>query len=163
MAAPVLIAAGAALAQPALAQPRGGPEGPARLEAPGLAMGDPHRVERMLDSVDATPDQRAQIRQILDAARADLKAQHEAGRKLHEQSQALFGQPTVDAAAAESLRQQMSAQRDQASKRMLQAMLAVSAVLTPEQRKAIAERAARHRAMMERHRAEREALDKSGH
>ena len=70
---------------------------------------------------------------------------------------ALFAQPTVDARAAETLRQQMLAQHDQVSKRALQAMLDVSRVLTAEQRKALADRMAQRKAMMERHRAEREA------
>ena len=48
--------------------------------------------------------------------------------------------PNVDAAAAESLRQQMLQQHDQASRRMLQAMLDVSKVLTPEQRVKLGER-----------------------
>jgi len=52
----------------------------------------------------------------------------------------IFAAPTVDAAAAESVRQQMLAQHDQASKRMLQAMLDVSNVLTPEQRAKMAAR-----------------------
>jgi Spy/CpxP family protein refolding chaperone len=40
---------------------------------------------------------------------------------------------------------------------MLQMMLDISAVLTPEQRKALAERMAQRRSMMERHRAGRAA------
>ena len=55
-------------------------------------------------------------------------------RALREQSMQLFTQPNVDANAAETLRQQMLQQHDQASKRMLQAMLDASRVLTPEQR-----------------------------
>lgn len=119
----------------------------------GMGMGAPRRLERMLDAVNATPEQRTQIRQIAQAARADLQAQHEAGRALREQGAALFAQPTVDARAAEALRQQMLARHDQASKRMLQMMLDVSAVLTPEQRKALAERMAQRRSMMEHRRA----------
>ena len=69
-----------------------------------------------------------------------MKAQREAGRALREQGLQLFTQPTVDATAAEALRQQMLAQHDQASKRMLQAMLDVAKVLTPEQRAQLAER-----------------------
>ena len=61
----------------------------------------------------------------------------------------IFAAPTVDAAAAESLRQQMLAQHDQASKRMLQAMLDVSKVLTPEQRAKMAERAKQRQAVMQ--------------
>jgi Spy/CpxP family protein refolding chaperone len=73
---------------------------------------------------------------------------------------ALFTQPTVDARAVETLRQQMLAQHDQASKRMLQTMLDVSRVLTPEQRKTLADRMAQRRSMMDRHRTERDTLDK---
>ena len=52
----------------------------------------------------------------------------------------IFAAPNVDAAAAESVRQQMLQQHDQASKRMLQARLDASKVLTPEQRAKMAER-----------------------
>lgn len=106
--------------------------------------------DRMLDAVNATADQRTQIRQIMDAAHADLKAQREAGRALHDQLRQAFVQPTVDARTVEALRQQQVAQHDAASRRMMQAMLDVSRVLTPEQRARIAEHMAQRRAQMER-------------
>ena len=115
----------------------------------GPMMGGMHG-ERMLDAVNATPDQRAQIKQIMDAAHADMKAQREAGRPLHDQMRQLFAQPTVDARVAETLRQQLLVQHDQASKRMMQAMLEASRVLTPEQRAKLAEMAGQRRGMMER-------------
>lgn len=105
---------------------------------------------RMLDAVGATAEQKAQVKQIMDAAQTDLKAQRDAGRGLHDQMHQLFTQPTVDARAVETLRQQMLAQHDQASKRMMQAMLEASRVLTPEQRAKMAEMAGQRRAMMER-------------
>jgi Spy/CpxP family protein refolding chaperone len=126
----------------------------------GMAMVHPRQMERMFDSIGASAEQRAQIRQIMESARTDLKAQREAGRALREQGQALFTQPTVDARAAEALRQQLLAQHDQASKRTLQALLDVSRVLTPEQRKAITDRLAERRAMMERRRAEHDSAAK---
>lgn len=97
-------------------------------------------VDRMLDGLNATDAQRTQIKQIGQAAAADMKAQHEAGRALRDKAMQVFAAPNVDAAAAEGVRQQMLAQHDQASKRMLQAMLDVSKVLTPEQRAKLAER-----------------------
>lgn len=115
----------------------------------GPIMGGMHS-ERMLDAVNATADQRAQVKQIMDAARTDMKAQRQAGRPLHDQMRQLFAQPTVDARVAETLRQQLMAQHDQASKRMMQAMLDISRVLTPEQRAKMAEMAAQRRGMMER-------------
>lgn len=126
----------------------------------GMMMGGPRGMMRLLDDVDATPEQRTQIRTILQAAMTDLRGQRAGGTALRDQAAAIFTAPTVDARAAETLRQQMLAQHDQASKRMLQAMLDVSRVLTPEQRKAIGERMAQRRSMMQRHRAERDALEK---
>jgi periplasmic protein CpxP/Spy len=155
LAATVTLALAAGLAQTASAQPHEGHGGPGM----GMMAGR-HHVERMLDAVNASADQRAQIKQIMKAAGDDLRAQRESGRKLHQDMQALFTQPTVDARAAEALRQQLLAQHDQASKRMLQAMLDASRVLTPEQRQTLAEKMAQRRSMMERHRAEREATEK---
>jgi Spy/CpxP family protein refolding chaperone len=114
---------------------------------------------RALDSIGATAEQKAQLRQIMESARADLKPLREAARGLHQQLRGLFAQPTVDANAAEALRQQLQANREQASKRMMQAMIDSSRVLTPEQRKQLAERSEQRRSMMQRHRAEREALE----
>jgi Spy/CpxP family protein refolding chaperone len=164
LSATLLVAFAASVTQTAMAQPQGGPGGMHGMQGMhgghgmGMGMGQPRQVERMLDAVNASAEQRAQVKQIVQAAQADMGAQHEASRALHQQSQALFAQPTVDARAAEALRQQMLAQHDQASKRMLQTMLDVSRVLTPEQRKTLADRMAQRRTMMERHRAERGAL-----
>lgn len=155
LAATLTVALAAGLAQTASAMPHDGPGGPGM----GL-MGGGRHVERMLDAVNATAEQRTQIQQIMKAAADDLRAQRDSGRKLHQDMQALFTQPTVDARAAETLRQQMLAQHDAASKRMLQAMLDASRVLTPEQRKTLADRMTQRRTMMERHRSERQQLDK---
>lgn len=135
---------------------RGMPGG--RQGGPEMARGDmgPLRhMARMLDLAKATPEQRSQIHQIMQAARQDLHAQHQAGRQLRDQQAALLTQPTVDTAAVETLRQQLLAQHDKASKRLTQALVDASRVLTAEQRKLVGE----HRAMMERHRSERQALE----
>lgn len=116
-------------------------------------------MERMLDGVNATAEQRAQIQRIVEAARKDLQGQREQRRALHEQGMKLFAQPTVDANAVEQLRQQRMAQHDQASRRMTQAMLEVSQVLTPEQRQQLAERRAKRQELMQRHLQERRALE----
>jgi Spy/CpxP family protein refolding chaperone len=125
----------------------------------GMGMMDGRGGERLLDSVGASAEQKTQLRQIKETARNDLKPVREAGQALHRQLAALFAQPTVDARAVESLRQQLQANREQASKRMTQAMLDASRVLTPEQRKQMAERMEQRHGMMQRHRAEREALE----
>ncbi len=119
-----------------------------------------HMSERMLDSVNATPEQRTQIKQIMQGAMTDLAAQREAGRALRMQAMTVFTQPNVDANAAEALRQQMLARHDQASKRMMQAMLETSRVLTPDQRRQLAEGLAKRQEMMQRHQRERGQMDK---
>jgi len=124
--------------------------------APGMGMHggmlSGRMLDRLLSDVKATDAQRAQILKIADSARADITKLHEGGSKLHEQSMAVLTQPTVDAAAAEKLRQQMLAQHDQVSKRMLTAMLDISKVLTPEQRATLAVRMKEHQKMREEHR-----------
>lgn len=108
-------------------------------------------MNRMLDRVDATPAQRAQIQPIVDKATKDLTALHDEGRALHEQGMKLWSQPKLDASAAEKVRKQMLRHHDKVSQRMLQAMLEVGNVLTPAQRAQLAERMQkRHERMMER-------------
>ena len=130
------LAAGPAGAQPMM---HGGPMG----GSPGFGgpgMFAPRAVDHMLDGLNASDAQRSQIKQIVQAAATDLRAQHDAAQGLREKTMQVFAAPNVDAAAAESLRQQMLQQHDQASRRMLQAMLDVSKVLTPEQRAKLGER-----------------------
>lgn len=158
----VLVAVLGSAALSAWAQP-GGHDGRGMRGGAGM-MGMPMQgrmVEHMLDSVNASADQRAQVKQITERAAADMKAQHESGRALREQGRKLFTQPLVDANAAEALRQQMLQQHDQASRRMMQTMLDVSRVLTPEQRKALADRMAQRRDMMQRHMQERQSMDRA--
>jgi Spy/CpxP family protein refolding chaperone len=113
------------------------------MAGPSLFMGSPerigHGVDRLLKGLNASDAQRTQIKQIAQQAAADLKTQRTAGRGLHEKSLQIFTAPTVDAAAAESVRQQMLAQHDTVSHRVLQAMLDISNVLTPEQRATLGE------------------------
>jgi len=118
-----------------------------------------HGIDRMLDGLGVTDSQRAQINQIATSAEADIRAQREAGRALYEKGLQLFAAPSVDASAAESLRQQMMAQRDQSSKRRLQAMLDVSKVLTPEQRIKMAQRVKERQEIM-RERMQREQRER---
>jgi len=126
----------------------------------GGASGEMGRgIDRMLDGLGVTEAQRGQIKQITTSAAADLRSQSEARRALHEEGMQLFAAPTVDASAAESLRQRMLAQHDQSSKRMLQAMLDVSKVLTPEQRAKMAQRAKERQEIM-RERMQREQRER---
>lgn len=115
--------------------------------------GSPERmgrmIDHMLDGLNATDAQRTQIKQIAVAAGADLKSQARSGRALRQRGMEIFTAPTVDAAAAEQVRQQMLQEHDQMSRRMTQAMLDVARVLTPEQRAKIGERMHDRQARME--------------
>lgn len=149
----VALAGGASVT--AFAQPGG------RHHDAGFMMGgSPEHIGRMLDSVNATEAQRSQIKQISEAAAADLRTQREAGKGLREQQMQLFTQPTVDANAVEAVRKQLVAQHDQSSRRMSLAMIEVSRVLTPEQRVKLAETMkARRDTMMKRHQGEGSAQE----
>jgi periplasmic protein CpxP/Spy len=156
--ASIILAVLSAVALSAWAQPHHGGMGHR-----GGWMGSPERMsrmlDRMLDSVNATDEQRGQIKQIAQSAAADLNVQREASRALRERSMQLFTQPNVDASAVEALRQQMLQQHDQSSRRITQALLDASKVLTPEQRVKLAERMKQRREMGERHRRERSQLE----
>ncbi len=161
MFATAVVAFGASLSQVAWARPGGGPgeHGGPPMEHREAGMSHRH-MARMLDKVNATAEQRAQIQQITQGAHAEMAGQRDAGRHLHQQMNEAFAQPNVDANTVEALRQQMLAQHDQASKRMMQMRLDISRVLTPEQRAQIKDSMDRRMTMMKRHRAEREALQK---
>lgn len=157
----VLLALAATAAFTAAAH--GGPRGGGHHGPDAMMMAPPEHLDRMLDrmlgSVDATEAQRSQIREIARSAMNDLKGQREAARELRAKSMALFTQPTVDANAVEAARQAMLQHHDQVSRRMSQAMLEASRVLTPEQRAQLAERMNKRGEMMRRHHEERRQLE----
>ena len=158
--AALLVAVLGSVTLSAWAQPMGGQGGGHGMHGGGMGMMMNGRgLDMMLDSVNASTEQRSQIKAIAERAKSDMKTQHEAGRGTHEQMMKLFTQPVVDANAAEALRQQSMQQHDQASRRMMQAMLEISRVLTPDQRKQLAERMAKRRDMMQRHMQERRSID----
>ncbi len=148
------VAVASATALSAWAQPMfGGMGGHGHHGGPGMMMGSPEQAGRMvdhlLDGLNATDAQRTQIKQIAQAAAVDLKALHESGRALHDKQMQIFTAPTIDANAAEQVRLQISAQHDQVSKRMQQAFLDASQVLTPEQRAKLGQRMKERQAKMQ--------------
>lgn len=100
-------------------------------------------VKWALRDVDATADQQARVSSILDAAMSDLhrlKDQHAANR---DEFRAQLAGDTVDRDALERIRKAELALAEEASRRLVQAVADAAEVLTPEQRKALAERHAR--------------------
>ena len=114
---------------------------------------------RMLDRVNATPQQRTQIEQILKANVDAMRAQRDSRIELRNEALKLFAQPTVDANALEALREKQMAQHIAASKRMTAAMLEISRVLTPEQRKQMTDYMQQRSDMMQRHQRERRGIE----
>ena len=124
---------------------------------PRGAQGGMMMSERMLESVGASAEQKSRVRDILKTTQDEQRAQHEAGQLLHQQMMQLLAAPQIDTAAAEALRQQQQVRHDAASKRRLQAMLDVQAVLTPEQRTKLVEQMKARQDMMGRHQRERQS------
>jgi protein CpxP len=112
---------------------------------------DPARVDEHLDrmlkhlyvEIDATDAQRQQLAPIVKSAARDLlpvrAKMHEARRQAVE----LLSREHVDRAALEALRADQLRLVEQASMRLTQTLADVADILTPEQRKQLAERIGR--------------------
>lgn len=137
------LAVGGVAAQAAPGGPGGHHRGGPAMMEPGMMFGG-----HLLELASATDAQRGQIEAIFKAARQDLAGQRDAGAKLHQQLATLYAAPVIDAAAIESVRAQMAAQHETASKRMSQASIEAARVLTPEQRAKIAETMKKRQARM---------------
>lgn len=97
-------------------------------------------ADRVVDTVDGTPEQKAKIQAIAQATMADLLPLRDKTRAARRQSMQLLSAATIDRAAIESLRAEQIALADGASRRIAQALADTAEVLTPEQRTKLAER-----------------------
>jgi len=112
---------------------------------------DPAKLDQHLDrmlkhlyvEVDATDVQKQQLAPIVKAAARDLLPMRDRMRDARLQAVALLSQPSIDRAALEVLRADQLQMAEQASRRLTQALADAADVLTPEQRKQLAERAGR--------------------
>ena len=102
------------------------------------------RVERMIKhlavEVDATADQQAKLVAIAKGAVKDLLPLREKALATRRQAIDLLSAATVDRTAIERLRSEQLALAETASKRLAQAIGDVAEVLTPAQRKDLADR-----------------------
>lgn len=101
-------------------------------------MGGRH-LDRMMDRVDATEDQRGKIRDIARAARNDVEKLTDVLRPLRKAAIEQLTAPTLNPAGVEGVRTRLSGVTDEISKRVTTAMIDVAQVLTPEQRAKIGE------------------------
>jgi len=96
-------------------------------------------VKHVLEDVDATPEQQAQIQAIMKTTLADLKGLHERAGSAHEELHAVFTAPAIDRTRLETLRADHMQLLDSASRRCVTALADAAEVLTPEQRAKLAQ------------------------
>src|SRR6267378_2111826 len=116
----------------------------------GYAAGplDPAAVDQHLDralkhlyvEIDATDEQKQRLEPIVKQAVRDLLPAREKAHAARKQAVELLAADTIDRGAIEALRAEQIQLAEQASKRFTQALADVAEVLTPAQRKQIAER-----------------------
>jgi Spy/CpxP family protein refolding chaperone len=116
-----------------------GPMDPAALE---------ERLERMLKhmyvEIDATDAQKQKLDPIVKQAAQELQPLRAKVREARLEGMKLFSAESIDRGAIERFRAQQIAATDAASRRFTQAVTDVAEVLTPDQRKTLAARFARH-------------------
>jgi Spy/CpxP family protein refolding chaperone len=103
-----------------------------------------HRIDRMLTSVAATPEQKSKVLAIAKAAFDDLRPLREQSRAAHKENLKLLTQATIDRNAIEKVRVQEQQLADQRSRRITQAFEDAAEVLTPAQRVKLAEHMGKH-------------------
>jgi Spy/CpxP family protein refolding chaperone len=134
------LAAGVAVSPGARAEPPDSGD----MGGPGPGHHFAKRMERVLDRVNATPGQRAQIRAVWDGLRPQLRALHQQKAELRRQMISAMTAPKIDGAAVEKLRVQQIGLHDKTSALMTQGFVGSANVLTPEQRKLARDELERH-------------------
>jgi periplasmic protein CpxP/Spy len=126
-----------ALLGKAAAQPRGERGG----DSAGMIE---RRIDHMIKSVNGTPEQKAKLTALAQAAMADMKPLREQHMTARKKGMELLAAPTIDRGALEQLRAQQMQLADSMSRRMLAQMSDAAEVLTPAQRTQLAEKMKSH-------------------
>ncbi len=114
----------------------------------GFMSMDPAQMDQRLDKmlkhlyveIDATDAQKARLEPIVKQAVGELMPLRQRMRDARQKAMALLTGDSVDRDAIEALRAEQMQLAEQASKRITQALADAAEVLTPEQKKEIAER-----------------------
>jgi Spy/CpxP family protein refolding chaperone len=101
------------------------------------------RIDHMLSRIGASEDQKTRIKAIAKSAVTDLAPLRKQQWDLRKQMHDAFAAPTIDKAKLAELHKQQTQLFEKTSARMHEAMIAGAEILTPEQRKAMAERMGR--------------------
>ncbi len=139
----LLAALGAAgLVGHAAAQAPGGPGagGPGGMGPHSMERMAERRIDRIIKEVDGTPEQKAKLTQLAQAAQKDMQPLREQLMAARKRGVDLLAAPTIDRAALEKLRTEQTQLMDGMSRRMLNHMADAAEVLTPAQRSKLAER-----------------------
>lgn len=96
-------------------------------------------IDDALDAADVTPEQRAQVHQARDRVFAAFEARRQDHEASLEEALALFESDRLDPAQIETLHRRREEARRQIAETVHQALADVHGVLTPEQRKAVAD------------------------
>lgn len=91
-------------------------------------------LDKALTAVDATPEQKTRIHEIMRGAMASMGPLHERLGSTHADLHRILLAPVIDRAALEKLRAERIADIDQASRSLVGALADAAEVLTPEQR-----------------------------
>ena len=102
-------------------------------------------IDEVLDEARATPEQRAKITAARDSAFATMEANHGGRKEMMEGALALFEAPTVDRAQLQALRAEQEARHRKVADAVTEALITAHDVLTPEQRRIVAEYVRSHR------------------
>jgi periplasmic protein CpxP/Spy len=102
------------------------------------------RMNKILDRVDATAEQKQKIKAIFEKTRDAMEAERGQPDDMRQQMIDLLKAPTIDAAAVETLRANRTAKMEDRSKTMTSAIIEAANVLTPEQRVKLADEMQSH-------------------
>ena len=125
LAAPALLLGGLLGAKAYAFGPRGEPS-PEQME---------RGIDRALDHLDATPDQRTRIKATLGRLLPEAKALYAEKTRLREAGRAALAADPIDENEVERLRREVLKLADKGSSLMSRAVVEVGGVLTPQQRK----------------------------
>jgi Spy/CpxP family protein refolding chaperone len=97
------------------------------------------RIDRALNAVGATDEQKRQIQSILARTFEEHVGHFEEHAALREQAAALLSAETIDEAQIEALRAAQIQRIDAASRKLVATLVEISELLTPEQRRRLME------------------------
>ena len=114
--------------------------GPMTMDPATMADMADRGIRHMAIEVDATPEQTDKLRAIARDLVKDLAPLRTARQEAATRARALLTQDTIDKAAIETFRAEQIARMDAASRRVTKALGDAAEILTPEQRRKLADR-----------------------